>query len=261
MFSKSPLIIAIVFFLTAVVILALDINSSLFLRINATGGILPDSIWTHITTFGSRGFALIVFLLFFWKQTHLLRAALLAVLTSALISEGIKNAIALARPPAVLEPDAFHLIGTQLVTNSFPSGHTMTAFAIMGVIAFHFKYNIITLFAILLASLVGLSRIMMGVHWPIDVLVGASLGWVCGWLGMYLLDARIWRDHAVWNYLTYFIYLLVAAYLFYQGTGYRDVFLMEKIVSSLGILLALWSFVWLKKGGNKAPISYAGWLS
>lgn len=57
---------------------------------------------------------------------------------------------------------------------SLPSGHTAAAF-LMATIIMHF-YPALGLMAYVWASLVGLSRIVLRVHFPLDVLMGASLG-------------------------------------------------------------------------------------
>ena len=57
---------------------------------------------------------------------------------------------------------------------SLPSGHTAAAF-LMAVIIYHF-YPTFGLLAIIWASMVGLSRVLLGVHYPSDVLLGAALG-------------------------------------------------------------------------------------
>lgn len=66
----------------------------------------------------------------------------------------------------MLPPDKF----------SFPSGHTAAAFAV----AFSFYYFYPVLFTpfIILASLIGISRIYLGLHYPTDVLAGLVLGFV-----------------------------------------------------------------------------------
>ncbi len=60
---------------------------------------------------------------------------------------------------------------------SFPSGHTMSAFAIYGILAFLFgwkkSFGIVMLF---LATLVGISRIYLVQHFLQDVFLGAILG-------------------------------------------------------------------------------------
>lgn len=56
---------------------------------------------------------------------------------------------------------------------SFPSGHTTTAFATFGSIAVSSKRRWIMVLNIVLAVLVGFSRMYIGVHTPADVVVGA----------------------------------------------------------------------------------------
>jgi membrane-associated phospholipid phosphatase len=65
--------------------------------------------------------------------------------------------------------------------DSFPSGHTATAFSIASVVATQFKdQKAIPIISYSLASLVGLSRLTEHEHWASDVLVGALIGYACG---------------------------------------------------------------------------------
>jgi undecaprenyl-diphosphatase len=65
-------------------------------------------------------------------------------------------------------------VGKTLDQFSFPSGHTMHAMAFSIVVVFYFPALIwlVTPFAILVA----LSRPILGLHYPSDVLAGAALG-------------------------------------------------------------------------------------
>lgn len=64
---------------------------------------------------------------------------------------------------------------------SYPSGHTTSAFAIATIIASEYNDNlIIPISAYSIASLVGLSRINDNKHWASDVLGGAVFGWAMG---------------------------------------------------------------------------------
>lgn len=68
---------------------------------------------------------------------------------------------------------------------SFPSGHTSAAFFVLSVSALFFP----SLFILLLiwAVCVGASRVILGVHFPTDILAGAALGYSVGMLSAALL--------------------------------------------------------------------------
>lgn len=261
MLSKSPVLVAGGLFFISLIVLLLDANTSLFLLINNAGTIVIDDVWILLTTFGDKIFILVLVFIFFWRSFDLLRALLIAALISLLIVGGMKFLIALVRPYEALDPASFHFIGDKLTTYAFPSGHTAGAFAIMGCIGFYFKNNALILLILLFASLIGVSRIMLGVHWPMDVLVGAALGWFFAGLGVSLINAHFLRDSNVWNYLTYIIYLLLSTYLFWKGSEYQEAYWMVKIVSGVGILVTIGALIWLFRGGKKEPVSVTGWLS
>jgi tRNA U34 2-thiouridine synthase MnmA/TrmU len=65
-------------------------------------------------------------------------------------------------------------------TSSFPSGHASFFFAVSMVVYF-FNPMLGKIF-FLISSLMGVSRVIGGVHWPVDVVFGAILGTFCGWL-------------------------------------------------------------------------------
>ena len=70
---------------------------------------------------------------------------------------------------------------------SFPSGHTAAAFVFAAVLAAF--YPLLALPAFVLATLIGLSRVMLGVHYPGDIVAGAVLGLLSAaaalqWLGV-----------------------------------------------------------------------------
>lgn len=74
---------------------------------------------------------------------------------------------------------------------SFPSGHTGASFAA----ALFFGKNRMGVPAFIMAALIGFSRIYLYVHYPADVLAGALLGIMLGWLGNVLVKTvgEKWR--------------------------------------------------------------------
>lgn len=78
---------------------------------------------------------------------------------------------------------------------SFPSGHTGAAFAAAS--ALFFSKNRIWIPTVILAALIGFTRLYLYVHYPSDVLAGALLGIMLGCLGNMLtkMIARTAHEH------------------------------------------------------------------
>ena len=127
------------------------------------------------------GASVIVALWFWHKGRGRAGLVLFAVtLTGRVLSEGQKYWIARVRPD--VEP---HLVVVK--TSSFPSGHAASSMifylALALLLAGHTRYRFTTAaLATTLSLLIGTSRVMLGVHWPSDVIGG----WVFGLLWVML---------------------------------------------------------------------------
>lgn len=80
----------------------------------------------------------------------------------------------------------------RIFSKSFPSGHSCTTAAIAMVLTVVFwrRYPGVVLSAWLITLLVMLSRVYRGVHYPSDVLAGALIGALCGYIAILWWQAR-----------------------------------------------------------------------
>jgi undecaprenyl-diphosphatase len=106
-------------------------------------------------------------------------------LVCLLIYSQLKNRLVRQRP-FISFPD-IHAHTAPLDKYSFPSGHTMNAvnFAVL----FSWAYPPLMYVVVPFAILVALSRVVLGMHYPTDVIVGAVLGVAISWGSILLFPA------------------------------------------------------------------------
>ena len=105
------------------------------------------------------------------------RHAVVAAGFSALLALGVAHLITdlWARPrPYVAHPTVAHLFVPASHDPSFPSDHATAAFAIA--VAILLRHRTAGRVAVAMAILVSLSRVVVGTHYPSDVLGGAAVG-------------------------------------------------------------------------------------
>ncbi|MDI7267697.1 MAG: phosphatase PAP2 family protein [Myxococcota bacterium] len=114
-------------------------------------------------------------------------AMVLSVAVGALPVEAVKSAVDRDRPArhfaARIEAGEVEvrMPSGPLYDRSFPSGHTQAAFGTAAYLSL--VYPVLSPLLLGLAASVGLSRIYLGVHFPLDVAAGAAIGIVFSALG------------------------------------------------------------------------------
>lgn len=99
-------------------------------------------------------------------------------LGAGILAQIVKHLVGRARPELWLGP-AHYAPGS---STSFPSGHTVGAFALAGVLVFASRSWPLRVIAFLLAFAVGMSRILAFRHWASDVFASMTLGLVTAWV-------------------------------------------------------------------------------
>ncbi len=165
-------------------------NKGLFLFINALWADAP-TLAHNLTYLGDASVILALLLCFALRAPKVWEALIAGSLLSLILTRIFKLFYAMPRPARAFGEDAFNIIGETLKgANSLPSGHTITIVTALCVVFCAFvpsarKWRApLALGIVALAALVGLSRIGVGAHYPLDVLAGAALGCVCGIFGV-----------------------------------------------------------------------------
>ena len=108
---------------------------------------------------------------------------------AALLANGLKHLIGRPRPKFVHSGDWQMTLSWASGLDSFPSGHSTASFAVATVLAKQFP--LFGPLCIAIALFVALSRVLRGSHFPTDVLGGAVIGILSGFIATAPL--REWR--------------------------------------------------------------------
>jgi membrane-associated phospholipid phosphatase len=180
MFSYAMILFSIV----GLVVFYLMGKDELFWMLNRQHSVAGDYFFKYGTYVGD-GLVMIllglIFLVMGKRKTGVL--LILAFLLSGLFVQIIKRTKPEPRPgryyTELNQGEQIHRVDGNLLkgNNSFPSGHTTTAFAMFSLLAFDNRRKHWQLLFFMIALTVGYSRIYLGQHFFKDVWIGALLGY------------------------------------------------------------------------------------
>jgi len=144
--------------------------------------LLPDFVWANITFLGDTLVALTIAVLFIQKYPKTTLSIFYASVIGTVAIHGFKNLLANPRPPAVLDHSLIEIIGPAII--------------------------------------VGWSRVVCAVHWPVDVCAGAGVGLLCAWAGLKLSDQSKMKMWPYW--IITGILLLAPVLLIFEDGGFNS---------------------------------------
>jgi len=192
----------------ALLLFSLYPTDELFLAINSIHTSWLDVLMPYITILGDGTTAIVlgIILLLIIKDKRLGIGILLAYALSGITVQLLKRMVFTnhQRPwvQYQLSPDLHTVMGYQLYSNnSFPSGHTTTAFVVAGLLILIYNKSWLNALLAVLAVAVAWSRIYLAQHYFTDVFAGFVLGCLFAFIvfyGLYIHQNRFA------NYLRYF---------------------------------------------------------
>lgn len=202
------------------------VQQNCFFYINSILSQFPSAIY-NITQFGDEFVFLSFLSIFILKEAKVWEALLSGSMLSALFSFLLKNYFSVPRPAAVFDHDQFVIIGKELSgSTSLPSGHSITVFTILTVLLFAYMpsktfhkigWSILILAA---GTMLVFSRVGVGAHYPLDVIIGSLIGYVFGLAGIFIA-----RRYSIPNWIS--------------GQKYLPVFMLVFLICCILLILRI----------------------
>ncbi len=175
-----------------------ETNITLFRAVNDIGKEYPDINPLFIFFAEYTVYCLMLVLLFYWltrsTKNKLMVVSAVFAFFIAEVTGKLLGLIYSHRQPFAVWSDVNKLIEKE-VGNSFPSDHTIVFFSVCITIAL-FRKRFWYLW-VALALLLSISRIYVGVHYPIDILVGALLGIGAAILVYKIIPKQRWVSQSI----------------------------------------------------------------
>ena len=168
----------------------INIQKEAFLSLNLKLSTHPQLMY-NLTQLGDAIVILSFVSIFVIYAPRIWESIISASLISALMCSPFKWLFKVQRPAAGLENDSFFIVGKAYFgSNSLPSGHAITACTVLTVIMIATMPKNIVLKIVwgiafmVLAIIISLTRVAVGAHYILDVVVGGIIGCIAGLLGI-----------------------------------------------------------------------------
>ncbi len=207
-----------------------------FILLNSLTPYIPEFILQNITVFGDGALLMPLMLLFFTRHIQMHWIVFVGAILCAILSRTLKNYFGFSRPADVLAPELIHIVGPAYKAGSFPSGHAMTAFAMASICFCMVKNKTLKYLFLIMAILVGFSRVLNGVHWFIDVLVGGALGIMIAVVAM-MVTSRWRAGLSVYVHPFILFILILSCFIVYiDGNDYKMALPLMYTISVIALI-------------------------
>lgn len=169
-----------------------NIQKDLFFYLNAKLSEFPK-LQFNLTQLGDVLIFFPIITIFIIYAPKLWEALLTSAILSLLVSAILKKLFSVPRPAAMFDNESFVIIGETLTgRTSLPSGHSIVAFIVITILLFAFmpkknRHKISwSLLILTLGFVIAFSRVGVGAHYPLDIIVGSTIGYIIAILGIHV---------------------------------------------------------------------------
>lgn len=187
------------FFMLSIILISVYNKADLHLTLNQYNSSFFDWFFKYSTYLGDgMMFGILVVIFFFINKRMSLVFGVGGILT-LLVTHFFKKIVfkGIPRPAEFFGVENLHTVdGVKMAFwNSFPSGHTITAFAIFAILCIYFRKCTSQYLWVFLAIVAGVSRVYLSQHFWIDVFVGSILGIIIAFISMSIFFPKHKRVH------------------------------------------------------------------
>ncbi|WP_405565850.1 phosphatase PAP2 family protein [Polaribacter sp. Asnod6-C07] len=182
--KREILFIYTLFFATSIIFISIFNKYALHLKINRLHSSFFDVFFKYFTFLGDGAIFGVLAVVFLFIKRKMFYVFVVSGVLTLLITHLFKKILfkGILRPAAALNDESLHLVdGVKMaMLNSFPSGHTTTAFAIFTILCLYFAKCKSQYLWVSLAIVAGLSRVYLSQHFLIDIFFGSFIGIIIG---------------------------------------------------------------------------------
>ncbi|HEV7333688.1 MAG TPA: phosphatase PAP2 family protein [Flavisolibacter sp.] len=192
-YFRAAVLFSTILALLLTVFVAIYGKNQSFLMINGHYSPRADYFFTYVTFLGDGLIWVPLFLYTLIYRRDFFIAVVAALIICTLITHFGKRVVFEGEPrPLRLLEDAARAVplmkGRDSYSNSFPSGHTSTAFTFTLLLNFLVKRKFAVYVFPVIAFLVGYSRVYLAQHFVTDVLAGTVIGIISSYLALLIYD-------------------------------------------------------------------------
>lgn len=203
--NRAFIVTYILMLILALVLKLFFTKEQLFLAVNLNYNSFADHFFKMMTHVGDGFMFIAIVLLLLFVEYRKAILAFMVYLISSQIAQFLKRVLfeEVPRPKKYFEGiQELHFVDGVQVHNmmSFPSGHTTSAFALAAFLTIISKNKNLGFIYLVLAVLIGYSRMYLAQHFYEDVLMGSIIGVMSTFITCYFLLRTDWYNSQKLNY-------------------------------------------------------------